>query len=100
MHIEHTHGRGDRQQRWTVLRSDSPLLDPELDGAEHLAIQAALATLAETLGQHLLFDDEKDQKSVSPIRIRYTADDAGPRLDLPPAPFNLLAPRMPQDEPC
>lgn len=31
---------------------------------------------------------------------QYTGDDAGPRLDLPPAPFSLLAPRTPQDEPC
>ncbi|MFB8310256.1 hypothetical protein ACFC5T_17030 [Streptomyces sp. NPDC055961] len=30
---------------------------------------------------------------------RYTGDDAGPRLDLPPTPFNLLVPRRPpQDE--
>ncbi|WP_431981446.1 hypothetical protein [Streptomyces qinglanensis] len=69
VNIGHADGRGDRPRGWTVLRSDSPLLDPELDGAEHLAIQAALATLAETLGRHLLSDEDKDQESVPPIQI-------------------------------
>ncbi|MER6520068.1 hypothetical protein ABT246_24840 [Streptomyces sp. NPDC001553] len=31
---------------------------------------------------------------------QYTGDDAGPRLDRPPALFSLLAPRTPQGEPC
>lgn len=41
-----------------MLRSDSPLLRPELTGAEHLAIQDALEALAEILGDHLYAEDE------------------------------------------
>ena len=41
---------------WTVVRSDSPLLNAELSGADHLAIQAALDTIAQVLTAHLSDD--------------------------------------------
>ncbi|WP_336048928.1 hypothetical protein [Streptomyces sp. CA2R101] len=41
---------------WTTLRSDSELLDATVRGADHLAIKAALDTIAELLTAHLRED--------------------------------------------
>ncbi|MGY5099447.1 hypothetical protein [Streptomyces sp. 900105245] len=38
---------------WTEVRTDSPLLDGDLTGADHLAVRTALDTLARVLSRHL-----------------------------------------------
>jgi hypothetical protein len=52
--IEHADFKDDAPTGWTLLRSNRP--SPELTGAQHLAIQNALETLAATLGAHLRTD--------------------------------------------
>jgi hypothetical protein len=45
---------GDRPGTgWTTVRSDSPLLDPVLEGRDHLELDAALDTVAQVLTRHL-----------------------------------------------
>ncbi|MCB5910036.1 hypothetical protein [Streptomyces pinistramenti] len=45
----------------TVPRANSPRLRPDVTGPEHLAIQDALDTLVEILGEHPHTEDEPDE---------------------------------------
>ncbi|MFG1804976.1 hypothetical protein [Streptomyces sp. NPDC049040] len=65
--IEHASFTDDAPAGWTLLHSDRAV--PELTGVQHLAIQTALETLAETLGRHLHREGKAgdDQATVSPM---------------------------------
>jgi hypothetical protein len=46
-------GYGEPNEGWTTMDADSPLLSTDLDGPDHLTIQAALDAIADVLTKHL-----------------------------------------------